>query len=325
LTNYKQIEKQINESGEKQVSTSDPESRQMITRNNITEVVYNTQTTVDSKHYLPIDYEVTNNNDSKAMGDMLTRAKSIIGHNEFTALYDKGYHTGSEFKKAHDLEIEVLVAIPKTPITSQAPNPLYNSVNFEYNKEKDFYICPQGEILNTIGKLHTAKTYKFKRYTTRACLSCKVKSECSKAKYGKAIQRSEFEEYIVQNRERIENNKEYYKQRQSIVEHPYGTIKRQWGFNYILTKKGKARASSDVGLIFIAYNLRRIINILGAEVFKKYLRILISMFSRLRTFIRLIFVENKGIEIYHKFVVLNFEKFYNRLIFIQNLVINEGC
>ena len=72
----------------------------MIIRNNITEVSYNLHSTVDAKHYIPIDYKVTNNNDTKAMGNMLRRAKTIVGSNQFTALYDKGYHTGSEFKTA---------------------------------------------------------------------------------------------------------------------------------------------------------------------------------------------------------------------------------
>ena len=84
----------------------------MIVRNNITEVAYNVQTTVDAKNNLLIDYKVTNCNDVKAMGNMLRRAKSILRTNEFTALYDKGYHTGSEFKMAHDLDISALVAIP---------------------------------------------------------------------------------------------------------------------------------------------------------------------------------------------------------------------
>jgi transposase len=118
--NYNQLEKQLKESGEVQVSTSDPESRQMITRNNITEVAYNVQTSVDAKHNLPFDYKVTNTNDSKAMGNMLRRAKSIMRTNEFTGLYDKGYHTGTEFKIADDLGIEVMVAIPT--VAAQAPN-----------------------------------------------------------------------------------------------------------------------------------------------------------------------------------------------------------
>ena len=109
---YKELDSQLNESGQTQVSTSDPESRQLITRNNITEVAYNVQTTVDAKNLLPIDYKVTNTNDSKAMGNMLRRAKSILRTNDFIALYDKGYHTGTEFKLADDMGIEVMVAIP---------------------------------------------------------------------------------------------------------------------------------------------------------------------------------------------------------------------
>jgi len=98
--NYKNIEKKLKESGEPQISISDPESRQIMIRNNITEVAYNVQTTVDSKNNIPIDYKVTNQNDSKAMGDMVRRTKSILRTNEFTVLYDKGFHTGSELKTA---------------------------------------------------------------------------------------------------------------------------------------------------------------------------------------------------------------------------------
>jgi len=181
--NYKNLEKQLKESGEKQISISDPESRQIMVRNNITEVSYNVQSTVDAKNNIPIDYKVTNENDSKAMRNMVQRAKSILRTNEFTVLYDKGFHTGSELKTAQELGVETIVAIPGVPSTSQA-----------------------------------------------------------------------------------------------IVEHPYGTIKRQWGFSYILTKKGVGRASSDVGLMFIAYNLRRIGNILTMNVLKEYLRMLASLF-----------------------------------------------
>ena len=271
---YQQLEKQIEETGEKQISTSDPESRQMITRNNITEVAYSIQTTVDAKNNIPIDYKTTNTTDSKAMGNMQQRAKTILRTNEFTALYDKGYHTGSEFRKANNLEIDVLVASPK--VASQAPNPDYNVENFEYDKATETYVCPQGELLTSTGKLHKSARSNFKRYTTKACLTCSVKNECSKSKYGKAIQRSEHQELIDNNKNQIEKNKEYYRQRQAIVEHPYGTIKRQWGFSYIMTKKFMKRAEADVGLIFTAYNLRRLMSIIGTEVLIAYLEILIS-------------------------------------------------
>ena len=274
---YRDLENQLKESGEAQISTSDPESRQMIVRNNITEVAYNVQTTVDAKNNIPVDYKLTNTNDSKAMGNMLQRAKSILRTNEFTALFDKGYHTGSEFKTADDLNIEVMVAIPT--VAAQAPNPQYNVENFIYNQKSDEYICPQGHHLTTLGTWHNAKTYRFKRYTTKACMSCIVKEQCSKAKYGKAIQRSEYQEYIQRNKENIKQNQDCYRQRQAIVEHPYGTIKRQWGFSYIITKNGKQRASGDVGLMFIAYNIRRIMNILGKDELEKYLKEVVLIYS----------------------------------------------
>ena len=89
---------------------------------------------------------------------------------------------------------------------------------------------------------------------------------------GRLIERSEFTPYIDQNKQNIEARPELYKQRQSIVEHPYGTIKRQWGFYYVITKRGIRRASSDVGLMFIAYNLRRLINIIDKNTFRKFLQ-----------------------------------------------------
>ncbi len=294
----------------------------MIVRNNITEVAYNVQTTVDEKHNLPIDYKVTNTNDSKAMGNMLRRAKSILRTNDFTALYDKGYHTGTEFKIADDLGIEVMVAIPG--VASQAPNPDYNVENFSYNQDDDYYVCPQGNKLTTPGTWHKTWTYYFKRYITNKCKSCPVKDQCTKAKYGKGIQRSEYQEQINRNKERIEQNQDYYRRRQAIAEHPYGTIKRQWVFSYISTKKGKESASADVGFMFLAYNIRRIMNIIGKNALKKYLEVLILLVSGKYRPIRLKISLLKAIKYLHKILTSYFEGCLNRLKFDQNLLSTEG-
>tara|TARA_R110002050_G_C8895145_1_gene509718 strand:+ start:94 stop:1662 length:1569 start_codon:yes stop_codon:yes gene_type:complete len=284
---YKKLEQQLKESGQSQISISDPDSRQLITRNNITEIAYNAQTTVDDRHCLPIDYKITNTNDYKAMGGMLRRAKTILRSNDFTSLYDKGYHTGSEFKIADELEIDVMVAIPT--VAANAPNPEYNVENFTFDKTNDCYTCPQGEIMKTNGRWHQAKTYRFKRYTTTACKTCPAKAECSKAICGKAIQRSEYQEYVDRNKNRIDENKQLYRKRQQIVEHPYGTIKRQWGFDYIITKKYIERAEADFGFIMTAYNLRRIINIVGLKSLIKYmasiLSVLCTIFNHLKLFL----------------------------------------
>jgi transposase len=278
---YLELEAALKESGEAQISLSDPQSRQIMLRNNITEVAYNVQTTVDAKNNIPIDYKVTNENDSKAMGTMVQRAKSILRTNEFTVLYDKGFHTGSELKTAQDLGVETIVAIPGVPSSSQAPDPLFNYEFFRYNREADTYTCPQGEILHTNGSWYKEKTSAgniiwFKQYKTRACRNCPVRSRCTRSKKERLIHRSEYADYYERNRINTIEKEHLYKRRQAIVEHPYGTIKRQWGFSYIHTKKGISRASSDVGFMFIAYNLRRIGNILTREVLKEYLRILVS-------------------------------------------------
>ena len=215
-----------------------------------------------------------------------------------------------------------MVAIPT--VAAQAPNPDYNVEHFTYNHKDDYYICPQGNKLTTPGTWHKARTYRFKRYTTKACMECPVKEECSKAKYGKGVQRSEYQEYINRNKERIENNKDYYRKRQAIVEHPYGTIKRQWGFSYISTKKGKQRASADVGFMFIAYNLRRIINIVGKNALKKYLEVLVLLVSGKYRPIRLKINLLKAIKYLYKILTSYFEGCLNRLKFDHNLLSTEG-
>ncbi len=271
---YQEYQKEIEETNITQISTSDPDSRQMITRNNITEVAYNVQTVVDEKHNIPIDFKVTNQNDSKAMGGMLRRTKTILGHTNFKALYDKGYHTGSEFDYADRLGIEVLVAVPE--VAAHAPNPDFDVEHFVYDKQNDCFTCPAKQVLTTNGnwynKANGKSITKMKHYKTTACLSCALMEQCTKNKKGRLIERSQHANLIHQNKIRIEQNKELYRKRQAIVEHPYGIIKRQWDFYYIMTKKTIKHASADVGLIFIAFNLRRIINLIDPNYIIKYLK-----------------------------------------------------
>jgi transposase len=283
---YQGFQKQLDKSGQVQISTSDPDSRQLITRNNITEVAYNVQTTVDAKHHIPIDFKVTNQNDSKAMGNMVRRAKKILGRKGFTLLYDKGYHTGTEFDYAHRHGVEVMVAIPE--VASHAPDIAFDVANFTYHKELDVYTCPAGETLSTNGrwyfKKHGKTINRMKHYKTTACKTCLLFEKCTKNKAGRLIERTEHAELIEANKSRIEQSKELYRKRQAIVEHPYGIIKRQWGFYYIMTKKTIKHAAADVGLIFTAFNLRRIFNIIDHDMLKKYLEVLACFFYFMRSY-----------------------------------------
>lgn len=293
---YKKIEKELKESGQRQISTSDPESRHQITRNNITEVAYSAQTSVDAKNNIPIDYKITNANDKKALGTMLRRAKTILRSNDFTALYDKGYHTGSELAIADALGIPAIVAIPPFSGASHAPDLNYDVEHFDYDPRTDTYTCLQGHTMRTTGYWHQAKNdagelaYRFRNYTTPECKTCKVRPLCTKsAANGKQVRRSEFANSVENNKKRVQNSQKLYKRRQAIVEHPFGTIKRQWGFNYIITKKYIKRAEADFGFIMTAYNLRRIINIVGMKRLREYMAsifsVLCSVFNRFKLFL----------------------------------------
>lgn len=292
---YNKLASALEQSGEVQISTSDPDSRQLITRNNITEVAYNIQTTVDEKNKLVLDYKVTNTNDSKAMGGMLRRAKTILQSSEFTALFDKGYHTGSELKTAIEHGIDVMVAIPDVSSASMAPDPDYNVSEFVYDKNAHTYICPQGATLTTNGHWYKKDRnapgrkrnapIRVQHFKTPVCKQCPVLNRCTKNTRGRGrvIERSEYQNYVDQNKKNIEAQQETYKKRQAIIEHTYGIIKRQWGFYYITTKRGIKRACADVGLMFTAFNLRRIFNLVDKSVLKEFLKKLAFNFCLAKT------------------------------------------
>lgn len=283
---YKKLEKELKASGEKQISTSDPDSRHLMIRGVVSEVAYNIQSTVDAKNKLPIDYDVTNENDRNALAPMVERAVDILGHNKFEVLFDKGYHNAEQLHKCHEMGVETYVAISAP--SSNAPDPSFNLNHFKYNTETDTYTCPAEQTMHTNGNWYLKKVYRVKQYKTKACKMCPLKPMCSKAVGQRIIERHEFAESLDRNRRVQEENPEIYKLRQSIVEHPFGTMKRSWGFDHIMTKKTIKHASADVGLIFVAYNLKRILNIIGIERFKERLALLSTHFLRLLAHIMLL-------------------------------------
>jgi hypothetical protein len=211
-------------------------------------------------------------------------AHTILGKTGFTALYDKGYHTGAEFDYAHKHGVEVIVAFPE--VASHAPDLAFDIEHFDYNRDLDQYTCPAGKTLKTNGrwfKKDSGKTAnRMKHYKTKACLSCLLFERCTTNKKGRLIKRSEHMDLIDANKKRLNENKPLYRRRQAIVEHPFGVIKRQWDFYYIMTKKTIQHAQADVGMIFTAYNLRRIFNIIDQNLLKEYLRELWHLFLNLK-------------------------------------------
>ena len=267
---YKALEEQIKETGKDQISTTDTDAQSVVLQRGITVVGYNIQGAVDAKHKLITHFDTGSVNDTNALAAVAIETKEILQVEKMDVLADKGYHTGQQIQQCEQNQITTYVS-PKEPASN---NPdIFPITQFVYNAETDCYICPANQILTTNGTwlTHSSKghksAYKFQRYNNpKACRACEMISQCSSSKKsGRNIDRSEFASLMEQNAERIKQNPAYYKQRQQLAEHPWGTIKRQRGFDHVLTR-GKTKILGEVSLVFIGYNLARCANIIDGFV-----------------------------------------------------------
>jgi transposase len=265
---YLDLERRLRETGQDQVSTTDSDARQLIVRGDIAEVSYNAQTTVDSKHNLVIDTKVINTTDRKILSTMGLQAKEILNKDSFELLADKGYHNGEELQKCDLMNIKTYVAPQENISGNKIPTQEYQGDKFEYNSQDDCYICPEGQILRSNGKWYK-KFYRthmtlVKQYKTRACRECPNRRLCTSSpiERGRLIERSQYQDTVDANNLRVRKEKEKYRLRQTMTEHPFGVVKRQWGYDHLMMK-GLHKTDSEISLIFLCYNLKRVMNIMG--------------------------------------------------------------
>ena len=272
---YRRLEKQLQESGLEQISTTDPDARSMVIHGQVVEVCFNVQTVVDDKHNLVVEYLPTNRNDKKALLAMAVRAKKALGVKSITALADKGYHNGEQLYSCAEENVITYVAVPDPPRNSPIPTPEYYGEKFRYNKRKDTFTCPMGQTLKSNGQWYDRKYDEYitriKHYKTPKCKTCPVLAQCTSNASGRIMERSEYAEAAEKNTQRVRKQPSIYSARQQIIEHVFGTIKRQWGYDHILLK-GLRKNDGEFGLIYLIYNLRRILNILGVEGMKRWIR-----------------------------------------------------
>lgn len=296
---YEQIKTALIESGEEQISLTDPDSRSVILHKNIINVGYNIQASSDAKHKLLVEYDTGDVNDTHALSPIALQTKEILGVKRMNVLADKGYHTGEELKQCDENYITTYVS-PKAPATKDIG--LYPITSFIYDKEQNIYCCPQGNAMHTNGTWHQHSNrrrsvkgaYRFQRYNTPACKTCSSRHLCTHSKTnGRYIDRSEYAEIIEANARRVEANSDYYRQRQQVTEHMFGTLKRQRGFTHTLVRK-KDNVLGEVGLMFIGYNLTRCVSILGVEHLIKALKeCCLHYFALLKWLILSLFKEQK--------------------------------
>jgi hypothetical protein len=227
------------------------------------DVAYNSQIAVDSKHHIIIATDITNEvSDVEQLTNMATQAvdnldiKKDKSNEKVIILADKGYYSASELLKCEeDTRIDVIVAVPSAsaPLKYQK----YNVENFKYDENKDIIVCPEGNILSNSSN-PTSKEQIYKN--VNACINCENKIKCTKA-VCREISRNKKSIIKEEAKKKLINNMDKYAQRQNLVEHPFGTIKRTLGFTYYLTK-GIEKVKTENILHILAYNFKRLINIL---------------------------------------------------------------
>lgn len=265
--NYQNIQRHLKKTGHGQISTTDPDSRAVVFQRNSVKVGYNIQAASDSKNKLLIAADTGDVNDTKALSVMTNKAQENIGDVE-NVLADKGYHSGRELKACEKLDVITFISPKESSSTKK--NPDFAMESFVYHQKEDTYTCPDDKLMHTNGKWYNKalkngrKSYQVKHYKTKACQDCHLRDQCTTNKIGRVIERTQYQQYVTKNNDRVNQNPDYYRQRQQIIEHQFGTLKRHWHFDYTLTK-GKEKVLGEVYLIFTSYNLRRLMSIFGFE------------------------------------------------------------
>jgi transposase len=245
---------------DQQISLIDPDSRSMATSGRGSGVVgYNVQVAVDTEHHLIITHEVTNvGSDRAQLARMAKQAKVTLEATNLDVIADRGYFSGEEILECD--RAGITVTLPK-PMTSNAKaEGRFGKQDFRYVTEEDVYVCPAGERL-AYHYTTEENGMVLLRYWTNACQNCTIKHRCTTAKE-RRVTRWEHENILEAVQRRLDEHPEKMRQRRETVEHPFGTIKARMGATHFLTKT-LPRVASEMALHVLAYNLTRVMNIMG--------------------------------------------------------------
>ena len=254
------IKEQLKKEPDGQLSLTDPDSRSMTSGGKRTGTVgYNVQTVVDTKHHLIVEHEVTNiGSDHGQLSRMALSAKSAMGKPKLKVLADRGYFSGPDIRACELAGIKAYV--PKPLTSASRKKGFFTKRDFVYVARNDEYRCPAGEraILRfkTVGNGMNLKVY-----WPSACPRCHLKERCSPSDY-RRVRRWEHEHVLEAMQRRLDRKPDAMTIRRSTVEHVFGTLKHWMGATHFLTRT-LGRVSTEMSLQVLAYNLKRVMKILG--------------------------------------------------------------
>lgn len=260
MQRLKKLEAAMLAAPDQQISLTDPDARSMATSGRGSGMVgYNVQVAVDIKHHLIVTHEVTNQGTDRAqLSNMAQHTKAVLETDALDVVADRGYFSSEEILACD--EAGITVTLPK-PLTSGAKaKGRFGKQDFVYVALDDVYICPAGERL-IYHFTNEEKGLVLRRYWTNVCQACAIKHHCTTGKE-RRITRWEHEHVVEAVQQRLDEYPEKMRQRRETVEHPFGTIKSWMGSTHFQMKTLK-RVSTEMALHVLAYNLKRVMNILG--------------------------------------------------------------
>ena len=256
------MEKLMLASPDQQISLTDPDSRSMATSGRGSGVVgYNVQVAVDTDHHLIIAHEVTNSGSDRAqLANIASQAKEVLGVDELQAVADRGYYSGAEILACH--EAGIAVTLPKPVTSGIEAKGRFGKQDFRYVAEEDVYICPAGEKL-AYHYTNEENGLVLRRYWTNACQSCAIKHRCTTGKE-RRITRWAHEHVLEAVQKRLDKNPQAMRVRRETVEHPFAPLKMRMGATHFVMKR-LPKVATEMALHVLAYNLTRVVNIMGIQ------------------------------------------------------------
>jgi len=262
MQHLKELRVQMLAAPDQQISLTDPDSRSMATSGRGSGVVgYNVQIAVETKHHLIIAHEVINEGSDRAqLSPMAKAAKAVLAVEKLDAVADRGYFSSEEILACDNAG--VTVTLPKPMTSGMMARGRFGKQDFRYVADEDVYICPAGETL-PYRYTNEEDGLILRRYWTNACQSCPIKKNCTSGKE-RRITRWEHEHVLEAVQRRLDEHPEKMRQRRETVEHPFGTIKTRMGATHFLMKT-LPRVASEMALHVLAYNMTRVMSIIGVR------------------------------------------------------------
>jgi transposase len=263
------LDAQRRSSPDQQISLTDPDARSMATSGRGSGVVgYNVQAAVDTEHHLIVAHEVINEgNDRAQLSAMAKQAKATLGVDELAAVADRGYFDSEEILACD--QAGITVTLPKPQTSGNKAKGRFVKADFRYLTDEDVYVCPAGERLKYY-YTNEENGLRLRRYWTNACRTCAIKERCTTG-VQRRITRWEHEPVLEAVQRRLDENPQAMRQRRETVEHPFGTIKARMGATHFLMKRLK-NVRTEMALSVLAYNLTRVMNIMGIRPLMAALR-----------------------------------------------------